>query len=163
MSDKKDLDIVGRVEKIDLLDLNISGIHAKVDTGADSCSIWASQIEEKDGRLYCIFFGPGSPYYTGEAVCIDQEMFKLTRVANSFGHKEVRYKIKLRIKLSGRIVRANFTLSDRSKKIYPILLGRKLLSGKFLVDVSQGDPLLEEEKAHTRKLQKDLMHLKEEN
>jgi hypothetical protein len=36
-----------------------------------------------------------------------------------------------------RKIKAEFSLSDRSKMKFPILIGRKLLKNKFIVDVSQ--------------------------
>ncbi|HUP26598.1 MAG TPA: RimK/LysX family protein [Candidatus Limnocylindrales bacterium] len=152
------LDVIGRAEQVDLLDLNLKGVPAKVDTGADSSSIWASSVQEINDELHCIFFGPSSPYYTGEVVKISKN-FTVTRVANSFGHKELRYKVKLRIRVSGRAVRATFTLSDRSLKTYPILLGRRLLQGKFLVDVSQGKALTKIEKLKAQRLKKELKEM----
>lgn len=153
---KKELTIIGRAEKIDLLDFKMADISAKVDTGADTSSIWASNIEEQDDGLHFVLFGEGSPYYTGKVQHFTKPDYSLTRVANSFGQKELRYKVKLRINVKGRRVRATFTLSDRSLKTYPILLGRKLLHGKFLVDVTGGDPLNVQEQQKTERLQNDI-------
>ncbi|MBX6334782.1 ATP-dependent zinc protease, partial [Candidatus Saccharibacteria bacterium] len=55
-------------------------------------------------------------------------------VENSFGHREDRYEVKMRVKLGPKVFTARFSLADRSKKIYPILLGRKLLNNRFLID-----------------------------
>ncbi len=156
------LDIIGRAERVDVLSLGLRAVPAKVDTGADNSAIWASRVvEQSDGSgLHCVFFGPGSPYYTGEVVRIAQG-YTVTRVANSFGKKELRYKLKLRIKVKGRLIRATFTLSDRSLKTYPILLGRRLLQNKFLVDVSQGDSLREIETSKAQNLAQTLQLLNE--
>ena len=159
----KQLDVLGRVERIDLIDLGINGVPAKIDTGADSSSIWASNIKETNIGLQCIFFGPGSPYYTGEVVVFPRN-YEITRVANSFGQKELRYKLKLRIRVNGRQIRATFTLANRSKKTYPILLGRRLLRSKFIVDVTKGRALTKVEKAKANKLKRELKDLtKREN
>lgn len=154
------LDVIGRAEYIDLLELNLENIPAKVDTGADNSSIWVSQISEQADGLHCVFFGPDSPYFTGNEIVLAKD-FKLTRIANSFGQKELRYKVKLRIRIKGRVIKATFTLSDRSLKTYPILLGRKLLKDKFLVDVSRGKPLKEVERIKARRLKNDLKGLDE--
>lgn len=159
MKEKEEQQTLGRAERIDIVDLALSDVPAKIDTGADNSAIWASRVsEEKDG-LHCVFFGPGSPYYTGKTSVINKD-YHITRIASSFGQKELRYKIKLRIRVKGRIIRATFTLSDRSTKTYPILLGRRLLKGKFLVDVSRGQPLHDVEKAKTKHLQQDIEQLK---
>jgi hypothetical protein len=132
----QDLPTIGRSERIDIVDFGILGVPAKVDTGADSSAIWVSYVKKQPTGLKCIFFGPGSPYYTGETVTIPRN-YSVTKVVSSFGHKELRYKIKLRIRVQGRLIHATFTLSDRSARTYPVLLGRRLLYRKFLVDVSQ--------------------------
>jgi hypothetical protein len=49
----------------------------------------------------------------------------------------MKYRTKLSIRLKGRRIKANFGLSDRSTHNYPVLIGRKTLHGKFLVDVTQ--------------------------
>lgn len=147
--------IIGRAEEIDVVDLGFFGVPSKIDTGADSSAIWVSSVVEEEDGLRCVFFGPGSPFYTGEVVKITSN-YTITRIANSFGQKELRYKLKLRIRVKGRLIRATFTLSDRSLKTYPVLLGRRLLNGKFLVDVSQGDVLKATEKSKAKQLRQDL-------
>jgi hypothetical protein len=151
--------IIGRATKIEIVDLSLSNVPAKIDTGADSSAIWASQVSEKEGGLHCIFFGPSSPYYSGKAIVIPKD-YSITRVANSFGHKELRYKIKLSIRVQGKLIRATFTLSDRSSKTYPILLGRRVLRGKFIVDVAKGHALDITEKSKAKQLKQDIRQLK---
>ncbi|WP_332911449.1 RimK/LysX family protein [Algoriphagus boritolerans] len=56
---------------------------------------------------------------------------------NSFGQAEVRYLIVTKIKIAGETFSAEFTLSDRSNMKNSILLGRKILRDKFLVDVNK--------------------------
>jgi hypothetical protein len=68
----------------------------------------------------------------------------------------MRYVVKLQLKLGGKTIVGTFTLSDRSKKTYPILIGRKLLNRKFLVDVSKGSPLADVENGKKIRLQKEL-------
>ena len=150
--------IIGRAEQIDLIDLSLHDVPVKVDTGADSSSIWVTSAQEHEDGLHCVFFGKGSEYYTGQTI-IFANGFKLTRVANSFGEKELRYKLKLRIKVKGRLIRATFTLSDRSTKTYPILLGRRLLQGKFVVDVSAGQALETTERLKRKNLAQVLSQL----
>lgn len=157
------LTIIGRAERADLLDLGLKKVPVKIDTGADASSIWAHVAEEEGDNLKVIFFGEGSEFYTGEIHLFARDEFAMTRVANSFGHREIRYKVKLRIKLKGRIINGTFTLSDRSQKLYPILIGRSLLTKKFLVDVSKGSPLRAAEKERAHKLQQTIEILKGDN
>lgn len=148
--------IIGRAEKVYLIDYLKIPVIAKVDTGADLSSVWATDVRERDGILEFRLFGPESPAYTGETIVLPAEAYSITRIANSFGERELRYLVKLRIKLAGRVVRASFTLADRSKKTYPMLIGRRLLQGKFIVDVAKGRPLRKEEKEKQAKMRLEL-------
>lgn len=152
----EDLKIIGRVEKVSFPELGIKGVHAKIDSGADLSSIWATDIHEENGILTFKLFGRKSPHYTGKKIEIPAIHYLRTRVANSFGHKELRYVVKLQIKLAGKLILATLTLSNRSRKTYPILIGRKLLSGKFLIDVSTGTPLKELENEKKNRMKKEL-------
>jgi len=156
MDTLQNLTIIGRAERALLPDLKIKQVPVKIDTGADACSIWAHHIELHGDRLHVVFFGEGSKFYTGEMHIFTKDEFSITRVANSFGHRELRYKVKLSIQIKGRRVKGTFTLSDRKTKLYPVLIGRSLLYNKFLVDVSKGSPLITEEKERAERLQRDL-------
>lgn len=152
----EEMKIIGRAEKISFPELGIKGVHAKIDSGADLSSLWATGIREADGILRFKLLGPSSPHYTGKEISIPAPHYLLTRVANSFGHKELRYVVKLQIKLGGKLILATFTLSDRSRKTYPILIGRKLLKGKFLIDVGKGTPLKDIEEKKKMRMKKEL-------
>lgn len=154
------LTVIGRAERADLLDLGVNKVPVKIDTGADASSIWAHVVERRDDNLHVIFFDKKSAFYTGTEHVFALDEYVMTRVANSFGHHEIRYKVKLRIRIKRRIIKGTFTLSDRSKKLYPILIGRALLNRKFIVDVSKGNPLRIEEQERAYKLKADLEILK---
>lgn len=156
LNDNSNLPKIGRAEFIDLVNNGIKNVPVKVDTGADLSSIWASEIKEQKGSLSFTLFGKGSEFYTGKKITLSKEQYQQTRIANSFGAKEVRYLVKLKVKVNGRIVNGSFTLADRSMKIYPILIGRRLLKNKFLVDVAAGRPLIELERNRKNKLHIEL-------
>jgi len=127
---------IGTVESVDIVDCSIFSVPAKVDTGADSSSIWATGIKKNNnGVLDFRLFGVGSNLYNGKK--ISTKHFKLYRVKNSFGIEEVRYKVSLKIRLGSSEYEEKFTLSDRSRNTFPILLGKSLLTDRFVVDVSQ--------------------------
>lgn len=120
--------------------ITVKGAHgdilAKVDTGADSSSIWASSAwVDDDNMLHFVLFDDHSPHHTGEEIVADE--YKMARVTSSSGHSERRYKALLSILIEGRKVRTWFTLTAaRADRSHPVLIGRRTLSGKFLVDVS---------------------------
>lgn len=137
--------IIGRAEPIDFIegDGDYSTIPAKVDTGAYSSSVWASAIHEDSGELSFELFGKGYESYTGTP--ITTKKYQIVTVENSFGKSEKRYGVYLRVRFCGKKVTTFFTLADRSKKMYPVLVGRKLLKGRYIVDVSHGHPIADEE------------------
>ncbi len=135
--------IVGRAERVDFPDGAIAGVPGKIDTGAFRSSVWASDIHENEGVLTFTLLGPESSYYSGKE-CHTTE-YEIVEVENSFGHKEDRYSVHIKIRMGSKTVRSNFTLADRSKKTYPVLIGRKLLRGRYIVDVSEGQPIDDEE------------------
>ena len=155
------LTIIGRAEKASFPSLSLKSVPAKIDTGADSSSIWAHVAERKGKQLKVVFFGPESDLYTATEHIFEENDFEVTRVSNSFGHKELRYKVKLGIVIKGRTINGTFTLADRSQKLYPVLIGRSLLTKKFIVDVSKGSPLRGEERRRRGQLKDELSKVKE--
>ncbi|MGH7142073.1 MAG: RimK/LysX family protein [Candidatus Saccharimonadales bacterium] len=128
------INTLGSTILVDFPVLGLNKVPAKVDTGAASSSVWASSIDEEDGTLQYVLFDRLSPFYTGQK--LSTRAFTYTPIRNSFGHTELRYKVRLQIIISGRTIRASFTLADRAKNSSPVLIGRRTLRGKFLVDVS---------------------------
>lgn len=124
---------VGTIELVSLISGKINDVPAKIDTGADSSSIWASQISEADGKLSFVLFAESSPFYSGEVIVTKD--FTRSRIKNSFGHTERRYKTTLQVGIGGKKINAKFTLANRKNNTYPVLIGRRTLAGKFLVDV----------------------------
>jgi hypothetical protein len=130
--------IIGRKEKISLPKLGLKLAWAKIDTGAYTSSIHAEQIREEvyEGHKVLAFqvLLPGHPSFTGETVRFKK--YREKKIKNSFGHAEIRYVIETKLRLAGEIFTAEFTLSDRSSMKNSILLGRKILRNRFLVDVT---------------------------
>jgi hypothetical protein len=118
--------IIGSEEFVSFPELNVNMIHARVDTGAATSSLGVKWVKEEEGVISCLL--PNKQVVTFDS-------FKKKIIKSSFGHTEERYVVKILINVLGRKVRTNFTLADRSKMKFPILLGRKLLKGKFMVDV----------------------------
>lgn len=130
---KRPLDIIGRDALIDFTGYT-SNVPAKVDTGADSSSVWASEVSvDEEGVLRFALFAKGSELYTGQR--IKRRNFRVAQVKSSSGHVQIRYQVRLSVVIGGRRIRAYFNLSDRSRNQYPVLIGRRTLAGKFLVDV----------------------------
>lgn len=124
-------------DRADFPDLELTAVETKIDTGA-----YTSALHCKDVRLiksergailsFCVIEPGGSLTRR-----VYSDTFTQRTIRNSFGVAEKRYVIKTRIVLFGRKIRAEFTLADRERMRYPVLLGRKLLRNRFIVDVSE--------------------------
>lgn len=130
--------IVGRAEELSFAEFAMLNIPAKVDTGAYRSAVHATEVavDADSGKLSFILLG-NHPVCGTMATRVETDHYSTVTVANSFGHEEQRYEVRLRVKLGPKVFWARFTLADRSKKIYPILIGRKLLNGRFMVDTSE--------------------------
>jgi hypothetical protein len=63
-------------------------------------------------------------------------LYKLKKVKSSNGSVQLRASIKVDMLFFGRKYKTVISLTDRSDMKYPMLIGRKFLSERFLVDVS---------------------------
>lgn len=131
------INVIGKTVKISIPLAGINDLLAKVDTGADSSSIWASNIIEKDGQLSFNLLDQTSDKYTGKVLTTKD--FSVVKVKNSFGTSQNRYRVTLPIVIEGRRVKARFSLANRESKSYPALIGRRLLNKRFIVDVSRAN------------------------
>jgi len=130
--------IIGRAEELSLVDYGISKVPAKTDTGAYRSAIHASNIklDPATNELSFDLLG-GHPMFGSVATKMTTNDYRIVEITSSFGHEEKRYEVKLKVKLGPKVFLASFSLADRSKKIYPILLGRKMLNGRFLIDTHE--------------------------
>lgn len=129
--------IIGRFEHIDIIN-KLTAIPAKIDTGAFRSAIHATDIRvvEEDGKqtLYCSLLG--HPVFSRYRA-FKTKKFTQRRVRNSNGHMTERYEITLKIRLGYKLFSTPFTLIDRSTNVFPVLIGRKALERRYLVDVSK--------------------------
>lgn len=129
--------IIGRADKIDLPFLGLEAVDVKVDTGADSCSIHCHNIKlAEDGKKVRFnLLDPNHPEYNEKAFELD--VARVTPVKSSTGVSQSRVFIKSEIVIFGERYEAEISLADRKSMKYPMLLGRKFLKNRFLVDVSR--------------------------
>lgn len=126
--------IIGRTEKITLPVFDLKDIESKVDTGAYTSSIDCSYIELEDEKfLKFKILDPENKNFKDQIYVF--EKFELVDVTSSNGQSEKRYSITVPIILGDERFETQFTLANRSKMTYPILIGRKSIPRGFLVDV----------------------------
>jgi hypothetical protein len=127
--------VLGRYDRVDLPQLGLTNIHAKVDTGAYTCSLHCHQAEVVNGNLEFILLDEEHPEFTGMKFVFDQ--FQRKDIKNSFGEKERRFVIITTIRIFEEEITAEFSLSNRGSLKFPILIGRKILRDRFLIDVKK--------------------------
>lgn len=125
--------VIGWREWIALPQFGISAIRAKIDTGARSCALHVDSLDEfRVGEVVWLRFGVATRrrlIVTCTAPAIDRRP-----VTDSGGHTAERWFINATITLGGHQFDAEINLTNRGNMRFPMLLGRRALSGKFLVD-----------------------------
>ena len=125
---------IGRIDKADFPLLDLYEIAVKIDTGAFTSSIHCKNVIEENGLLKCNFLDEEHPDYDGKEIIF--ENYQMAKVKSSNGVVQTRYKIKTEIILFGEKYDIQLTLSDREEMKFPVLLGRKFLNKKYIVDTS---------------------------
>ena len=129
--------IVGWREYLDLPDLGLSRIKAKVDTGARTSTLHAEDIEhfEEQGRERVRFLvHPLHRSDDVEVICT-ADVVDRRGVRSSIGHRQHRVVIETTLALSPELVwPIEVTLTSRSDMRFRMLLGRTALRGHMLVD-----------------------------
>ncbi|MCB9025932.1 MAG: ATP-dependent zinc protease [Bdellovibrionaceae bacterium] len=127
--------LIGRVEWIETED-GKARFKARVDTGAQTNSLHAFNIKEKtiDGELYVEFETTDSEDKTHSFV---DKVIKKSVVKSTSGNSDVRYVVEMSLRFGDRVIKSNVNLNDRTDLKHKFLIGRNLLIGDYLVDVSQ--------------------------
>lgn len=133
--------LVGRSEKISFPQFKLVNVDAKIDTGAYGSSLHCSLIDvvTENGKkmLKVIPLRYMDKPYRGDAFLFPFSEKK--KIKNSSGKVEERYVIKTTVRIFGKDVLTEFSLTDRTNMKFSILLGRKFLKRNFVVDVSLKD------------------------
>ncbi|SKC89125.1 ATP-dependent zinc protease family protein [Ohtaekwangia koreensis] len=127
--------ILGRYDRVDLPELGLNNIHAKIDTGAYTSSLHCHRAEINNGVLEFILLDEEHPEFTGmKFTCSD---FQIRNIKNSFGEVERRFVIVTTLKIFNEEITTEFSLSNRGSLKFPILIGRKILRDRFIIDVKK--------------------------
>lgn len=127
--------LLGRTDIVDFPKLNLFGIDVKTDTGAYTSSIHCYHIVEENKMLKCQFLDPKHQKSHQKPLIFND--FKQKNVKSSNGIIEKRYLINTEILIFNKIHAIELTLTERGSMRFPVLLGRKFLSRKFIIDTSK--------------------------
>lgn len=124
--------MIGRYDRADFPGLHLNDISVKIDTGAYTSSIHCDNIKEEDGVLKCTFLDEEHPLYNGKEFTFTD--YDVVFVKSSNGMVQKRYQIQSTISLFNRTYKISLSLSARQEMRFPVLLGRKFITKKFIVD-----------------------------
>jgi hypothetical protein len=132
----KEKTFLGRVEWVSFKDPEFS-LQARVDSGAKTCSIHAENIKELTIN--------GEPFVQFETIddkenkrhTLVRRVVAKTKVKNTSGKVSSRHVIRMALQIGNNTHDVNVNLNDRKDMTYSFLIGRNLLLGNYLVDVSE--------------------------
>ncbi|HEY8586140.1 MAG TPA: RimK/LysX family protein [Rhodanobacter sp.] len=126
---------LGWRERLALPQLGVAMLKAKLDTGARSSSLHVDALEtfQRDGATWLRFTMHGG---RRQPLAIQAEAPALDRraVTDTGGRRTERWFIRTDVELAGQRFSVDVNLTDRRHMLFPMLLGRTALSGRFVVD-----------------------------
>ena len=127
--------VLGEYELVNLEPLGFDYL-ARIDTGATSTSIHASEIIrfERDGQKW-VRFQLENPT-NREPVILERKLVRKIRIKQAETGQDRRLVVMMTLRI-GRIIKSvEVSLTDRSHLEYPVLIGRNFLLDAAVVDVS---------------------------
>lgn len=126
---------IGRTDRVDFPLLELQDIDVKIDTGAYTSSIHCQELRVEDSFLKCRFLDAEHGAYHNKEFVFDNYDVRVVKSSN--GQTQVRYRILTEVLLFGKVYPIFLTLSDRKEMKYPVLIGRKFLTKRFMVDINK--------------------------
>ena len=125
-------EIIGWVENVGISRAN-NIVKAKIDTGADSSSLNCNCITsyERDGDSWVKF---SITDINGKTISYDKKITANVKVKRHFGDVQKRYAVRMGFCIGSQYGETDVSLVDRSGFNYDLLIGRKFLQDRFIVD-----------------------------
>lgn len=133
---RRERPVIGWREWVGLPDLGVARIKAKIDTGARTSAIHAFEVRpfDRDGRRYLKFWLHPVQHRRQPAVACEAPLIDERVVTSSNGERERRYVIETTVTLGGEAWPIEMTLTNRDEMGFRMLLGRRALRRRFVVD-----------------------------
>lgn len=130
---------IGWKEYVDFPEWNIHRVKVKIDTGARSSAldVLSYDLRETDCGPIADLRLSLNRKHPGRVACVSAPVLKMVVVSSSTGVQERRPLIEMLLRLGPITKRVHVTVTNRSRMLFRMILGRKALEGDFLVDVSK--------------------------
>lgn len=128
--------LVGALELCDLPQLKLSGLEARVDTGATTSSLHVDNIVKfkKEHEKWVRFDIHPDSHDVSKLMQREAKVKSVRKVKSSNATQQRRYVIETDILIADMQWSIELTLTDRSEMKYLMLLGREAMSGRLIVD-----------------------------
>lgn len=128
--------VVGNLERCDLPELGIKGLHVRVDTGAATSSLHVDNVEEIniDDDIWIKFDIHPDIHDVKKLIRCEAKVAGQRKVKSSTATRQRRYVIETDIIMAEQRWKIQLTLTDRSEMTYLMLFGREAMVGRFIVD-----------------------------
>lgn len=128
--------IIGNEAEVTFATLGNRKLVGKVDTGATTSSLHATNIRVSGGRVQFV-----CPDISSNAITMD--LVGAQEVHSADGGGQQRPMVKFDVVINGQTMQgAVFNLNDRSNMDDPVLIGQNLLqAGNFIIDVNKDEPI----------------------
>jgi hypothetical protein len=128
--------VIGWREWVQLPDLGVVEMKAKVDTGADNSSLHAFNVEriERDGAEYVRFEIHPKQRSKKPTILCEAPLAMEKKVKNPGGRTELRPVIRTRVVVAGEEIEALVNLTSRDEMGFRMLLGRRAVRSRFVID-----------------------------
>lgn len=126
--------VIGAIEPVYFPPMK-SAFPARIDTGATTSALDVQNLKvfERDGKKWVSFTLVNRA--SGESHDFEKPRRKRIRVKRII-EDEHRPMVEMDIKMGGKTFKADFTVTERTDFEYQALIGRNVLSGRAIVDVS---------------------------
>lgn len=142
MKDGSDIDhpatlpLIGWREAVHFPELGLGPVRAKIDSGANTSALHVTDVERIEGdrvQFHVALDRHGKRL----SERIEAPILRVSAVKSSTGHAQERFVVPLALRIGEHEFQAEVSLVCRHGMICRMLVGRRALTGRFLVDSSR--------------------------
>ena len=124
---KRKILVIGWMEYVHLPDLGLLNIKAKIDTGARTSALHATNIETfKKGEEVCVRFTTRASQ-DGADISVESPIYSMRSIKNTSGVPQERIVIRTKFRLAQRLWMIDLSLANRENMTFGLIVGRTAL------------------------------------